>query len=138
MAISGVSHITFVVRDVDRAARLWVEGLGAQEVYHSQSESFSISRENFFVLGGVWIAIMQGEPGTRSYRHVAFSAPESELPAIEKRLRSIGAEIMPPRPRVVGEGISLYFHDFDDNLIEIHSGTLHERLERYSRGHSGK
>lgn len=138
MAISGVSHITFVVRDVDRAARLWVEGLGAKEVYDSQSKTFSISREKFFVLGGVWIALMQGDPGTRSYRHVAFSAPASELPFIEQRLRSIGAEIMPPRPRVEGEGVSLYFHDFDDNLIEIHSGTLHERLERYSQGQGGK
>jgi catechol 2,3-dioxygenase-like lactoylglutathione lyase family enzyme len=135
MAITGVSHITFVVRDVERAAKIWTECLGANEVYDSQSETFSLSREKFFTLGGVWIAVMQGEPSTRSYRHVAFHAEPLELPAIEQRLRAIGAEIRPSRSRVAGEGQSLYFYDFDDNLIEIHSGTLHERLERYKQGH---
>ncbi len=86
------------------------------------------------MLGGVWLAAMEGEPVQRSYRHVAFQVSEAELPAYEARLRSLGVEIHPPRPRVEGEGLSLYFYDFDDNLFELHTGTLEQRLATYARG----
>jgi len=33
---------------------------------------------------------------------------------------------------VDGEGESLYFYDFDNHLFELHTGTLEERLARYS------
>ncbi len=35
------------------------KGLGAREVYDSHSRTFSLSREKFFLLGGVWIAAME-------------------------------------------------------------------------------
>jgi hypothetical protein len=37
------------------------------------------------------------------------------------------------RPRVEGEGRSIYFHDRDNHLFELHTGTLQERLARYGR-----
>ena len=75
---------------------------------------------------------MQGEPGSRSYRHAAFEVAADELPAFETRLRALGAEVQTPRPRIEGEGVSLYFHDYDDNLLELHSGTLQQRLAAYT------
>ena len=134
MSITGLSHVTFIVRDLERTARLWREGLGATEIYDSEAGNYSLSREKFFLLGDVWVAIMHGEPGSRSYRHVAFHARAEELPEFERKLRELGVEIHPARPRVEGEGVSLYFHDYDDNLLEIHSGTLNERLARYKTG----
>lgn len=75
---------------------------------------------------------MQGDPSAeRSYRHVAFAVAEAELPEYEARLKAIGVEIRPPRPRVAGEGQSLYFYDFDNHLFELHTGSLAERLKRY-------
>ena len=72
--ILGLSHLTFIVSDVDRTARLFCEGLGAQEVYDSQGRNFSLSREKFVLLGGLWLAFMEGEPPSeRTYRHVAFA-----------------------------------------------------------------
>ena len=130
MPVLGISHLTFVVRDLERTARLWREGLGAREVYDSAGRNFSLSREKFFVLGGIWLAFMEGEPAARSYRHVAFEVAEEDLPGFEARLRGLGVEIRPPRPRVEGEGCSLYFYDFDDNLFELHTGTLDQRLAR--------
>ncbi|MCM2326962.1 MAG: FosX/FosE/FosI family fosfomycin resistance hydrolase [Lysobacter sp.] len=131
--MDGISHITFMATDLERTAKLLCEGLGAKEVYDSTERNFSISREKFFMLGGVWLAVMEGKPVERSYRHVAFRVGAADLPALEARLRLLGAEIQPSRPRVEGEGQSLYFHDFDNNLFELHAGTLEQRLERYRR-----
>ena len=133
MTIKGVSHLTFIARDLDRTAELFAAGLGATEVYDSKDKQFSLSREKFFRLGGVWLAFMQGEPAERSYRHVAFAVDEGDLSKYEARLRALGVEIKPPRQRVPGEGLSLYFYDYDNNLFELHAGTLEERLRRYVR-----
>lgn len=130
--IQGLSHLTFIVRDLDRAARFFCDGLGAIEVYDSAARQFSLSPEKFFDLNGLWLVAMQGEPpAERSYRHVAFAVAEAELPRYEARLKAIGVEIRPPRPRVAGEGQSLYFYDFDNHLFELHTGSLAERLKRY-------
>ena len=132
MTIQCVSHITLVVSDLERTAKLLVAGLGACEVYDSRKKQFSLSREKFFLLGGTWLAFMEGEAAARSYRHVAFSVNETDLSAYEDRLRALGVEIRPPRPRIAGEGLSLYFYDYDNNLFELHAGTLEERLARYA------
>ena len=133
MTIRGVSHLTLIVRDPERTAALFCEALGAAEVYDSGDRQFSLAREKFFLLGGVWLAFMQGEPPERSYRHVAFFVDDDQLELYESRLIAAGVEVKPPRPRVQGEGRSLYFYDFDNNLFELHTGTLQERLERYAR-----
>lgn len=134
MRIEGISHITFIVRDLERMALLLCEGLGAEEVYDSDGRNFSLSREKFFVLGGVWIAAMEGEPPARqSYRHLAFKVTDADLPRFEARLNALGVEVKPPRLRVDGEGQSLYFYDFDNHLFELHTGTLAQRLARYSQ-----
>ena len=133
MAVQGVSHITFVVRDVERMAIFMCQGLGAREIYDSSARNFSLSREKFFVLGGTWLAAMEGEPpAERSYQHLALQVDGGELADFECRLRAIGVEVKPPRPRVAGEGRSLYFYDFDNHLFELHSGSLEERLETYA------
>jgi fosfomycin resistance protein FosX len=133
MGIEGISHVTFLVRDLDRMAMFLCEGLGAEEVYDSKLKNFSLSREKFFVLGGVWIAAMEGTPpAERTYRHLAFKVTDTDLPVFEQRLRALGVDIQPPRPRVSGEGASLYFYDFDNHLYELHSGTLDERLASYN------
>jgi catechol 2,3-dioxygenase-like lactoylglutathione lyase family enzyme len=130
--MQGISHITFVVRDLDRMAAFLCEGLGAREIYDSAGHNYSLSREKFFLLGGVWLAAMEGvPPRERSYQHVAFQVDESDLPAYRQRLEALGAEVRPPRPRVAGEGLSLYVYDFDNHLFELHAGTLQQRLARY-------
>jgi len=114
-------------------ARFMCEGLGAVEVYDSNGKNFSLSREKFFVLGGVWVAAMEGmPPAERSYQHVAFRVQQEDLSQYRERLERIGAEVLPSRSRVPGEGESLYVYDFDNHLFELHSGTLQERLTRYA------
>jgi fosfomycin resistance protein FosX len=133
--IQGLSHLTFIVRDLDKMARIITEVLGGEEVYSSGDDTFSTSREKFFVAGGIWIAIMEGESlRSRTYNHVAFKVSDAELETARLAATKLGLDIRPPRPRVDGEGQSLYFHDYDNHLFELHTGTLDERLARYAGG----
>jgi fosfomycin resistance protein FosX len=132
--IQGLSHLTFIVRDLDKMALIITQVLGGEEVYSSGDNTFSTSREKFFVVGGIWIAIMEGESLlTRTYNHVAFKVSDEQLEKARIAATKLGLEIRPPRPRVDGEGRSLYFHDYDNHLFELHTGTLDERLARYAQ-----
>jgi fosfomycin resistance protein FosX len=132
--IEGLSHITFIVTDLGRTSRLIVDVLGGREVYASGDRTFSIAREKFFVAGGLWIAIMEGEPlPTRTYNHVAFKVAARDLDGLKAKIVALGLEVRESRPRVEGEGASIYFYDWDNHLLELHTGTLDERLARYAR-----
>jgi catechol 2,3-dioxygenase-like lactoylglutathione lyase family enzyme len=133
--IEGLSHVTFVVRDLERMTRILTGIFGAREVYASGEETFSIAREKFFQVGDLWIAVMEGEPlPSRTYNHVAFRIEDAEFEAYAAKVKAMGLEIRQPRQRVPGEGRSLYFYDDDNHLFELHTGTLAERLERYAKG----
>jgi catechol 2,3-dioxygenase-like lactoylglutathione lyase family enzyme len=135
--IEGLSHITFIVRDLDLMEEILVSVLGVRKVYDSGDDTFSVSRERFFLAGGepapVWLAIMEGESlPARTYNHVAFKISEDDFPACLERVRALGLEVREGRSRVEGEGRSVYFHDHDNHLFELHTGTLAERLKRYA------
>lgn len=133
--VQGLSHITLIVRDLEAMTRLLHDVLGAEEIYDSGGATFSLSREKFFLIGGLWMAVMEGEPlPTRTYNHIAFQIREEDLEGYRERLQRLGLDLLPPRPRVEGEGQSLYFYDFDNHLFELHTGTLAQRLARYRRG----
>jgi fosfomycin resistance protein FosX len=134
-AIEGLSHITFVVRDLDRMEDILTTVLGAREVYDSGSATFSLSRERFYLVGELWIAVMEGEPlPARPYNHVAFKIADADYNDCLARIRSLGLELREGRSRVEGEGRSIYFYAHDNRLFELHTGTLQERLARYVQG----
>ncbi|HAD87893.1 MAG TPA: FosX/FosE/FosI family fosfomycin resistance thiol transferase [Rhodospirillaceae bacterium] len=131
----GLSHITFIVRNLERMTQIVTQVLGGRQVYDSGEETFSLSRERFFTVGDVWIAIMEGDPvRERSYNHIAFKVSDADLPRAEQAIRDLGLEVLSPRSRVEGEGQSIYFYDDDNHLLELHSGTLEQRLDRYAQG----
>ena len=71
--IEGLSHVTFVVSDLDRMSKFLSRIFDAREVYASGDKTFSLSAEKFFLVGGIWIAIMEGDvPGEKSYNHIAL------------------------------------------------------------------
>lgn len=134
--IEGLSHITFIVRDLERTSSFLSGIFDAKEIYSSGDATFSISREKFFLIGGMWIAIMEGESlQDKTYNHVAFKIPDEKFDEYMERVRALDVEVREDRSRVKGEGRSLYFHDYDNHLFELHTGTLEQRLERY-RGKS--
>lgn len=132
--IEGVSHLTFIVADLDRMEEVLTTVLDARKVYDSGERTFSHSPERFYTVAGQWIAVMQGEPlPTRTYNHVAFKIDESDYETCLARIRALGLDLREGRSRVEGEGRSIYFHDHDNHLFELHTGTLAERLQRYAR-----
>ncbi|EAD6096228.1 FosX/FosE/FosI family fosfomycin resistance thiol transferase [Listeria monocytogenes] len=130
--ISGLSHITLIVKDLNKTTTFLREIFNAEEIYSSGDQTFSLSKEKFFLIAGLWICIMEGDSlQERTYNHIAFQIQSEEVDEYIERIKALGVEIKPERPRVEGEGCSIYFYDFDNHLFELHAGTLEERLKRY-------
>jgi catechol 2,3-dioxygenase-like lactoylglutathione lyase family enzyme len=130
--IEGLSHVTFIVSDLDRMTTFLSEIFGAEEIYASGNATFSISREKCFLVGGVWVAIMEGDwLPEKTYTHIAFKIPDEHFDAYAERVRLFGVKVRESRSRVDGEGRSLYFYDYDNHLFELHTGSLEQRLKRY-------
>ena len=135
--IQGLSHMTFIVRDLDRMEAILTGVLDARKVYDSGEKTFSLSKERFFLVGDgadpIWIATMEGAPlPTRTYNHVAFRIANADYETYLQRVRELGLEVREGRSRVLGEGQSIYFYDDDNHMFELHTGTLEERLQRYA------
>jgi catechol 2,3-dioxygenase-like lactoylglutathione lyase family enzyme len=111
----------------------------ARKVYDSGDETFSLSKERFFHIGEgnlpVWVAVMEGEPlPTRTYNHIAFKIADNDYEDYLERVQKLGLQIREGRSRVEGEGQSIYFYDDDNHMFELHTGTLDDRLKRYTSG----
>ncbi|EAC8434827.1 FosX/FosE/FosI family fosfomycin resistance thiol transferase [Listeria monocytogenes] len=130
--VSGLSHITLIVKDLNRTTDFLQNIFNAEEIYSSGDKTFSLSKEKFFLIAGLWICIMEGDSlQERTYNHIAFQIQSEEVDEYTERIKALGVEMKPERPRVQGEGSSIYFYDFDNHLFELHAGTLEERLKRY-------
>jgi fosfomycin resistance protein FosX len=130
--IQGISHITFIVKDLEKMTKFLVSIFDAEEIYSSGEQTFSISKEKFFLINGLWIAIMQGDSlPEKTYNHVAFKITEQDYELYVARVRSFQLDVKEGRSRVEGEGRSLYFYDYDNHLFELHTGTLDQRLQSY-------
>ena len=123
----GISHITFVVTDLERTKIFFEQIFGAKEVYSSPTAKY-------FQLNSLWIALNKGESlSERTYNHIAFAIEDDDFDMYVERINSVGAEIIQGRTRLDGEGRSLYFYDYDNHLFELHTGTLSQRLDCYSQ-----
>lgn len=130
--IQGISHITFMVKDLERMKQFLTYIFDAQEVYSSGEQTFSIYKEKFFLINDLWIAIMEGESFLeKTYNHLAFKIDEQDYELYAAKVKNLGVEVKEGRSRIEGEGLSLYFYDYDNHLFELHTGTLNERLQKY-------
>lgn len=132
--IEGLSHVTFIVKDIDRTSDFLTTVFKAKEVYSSGGKEYSYSNEKFFLLNGLWLAIMEGESlSEKTYNHIALKVAESDLNEYIERVKSLGLEILNDRYRISGEGKSFYFYDYDNHLFELHTGTMNQRLQAYKK-----
>jgi len=132
--IEGLSHITFIVKDLDRTSDFLTSVFEAKEIYSSGEKKHSYSKEKYFLVNGLWFAIMEGEPlSEKTYNHVALKVAEKDLEQYIERVESLGLEVLDERSRINGEGKSFYFYDYDNHLFELHTGTLEHRMEAYKK-----
>jgi catechol 2,3-dioxygenase-like lactoylglutathione lyase family enzyme len=132
--VEGLSHITFMVKDLDQMEQVLVNVLNAKKIYDSGDKQFSVAKERFYDVGGIWVAVMIGEPlPTQTYNHVAFKISDDEYDQRLAAIKALGLKVLDGRKRVAGEARSIYFHDHDNHLFELHSGTLEERLRAYAQ-----
>ncbi|HDK7164165.1 TPA: FosX/FosE/FosI family fosfomycin resistance thiol transferase [Clostridium botulinum] len=131
--IEGVSHITFIVNNLDKTTQLFKELFNAKEVYYSGEKKHSLFKERFFIICNQWIVIMEDRNIlNRTYHHVAFKISDSDVDSYLSKIKALNLELKPPRERVPGEGYSIYFYDYDNNLFELHTETLEKRLSSYT------
>ena len=130
--IEGLSHITFIVKDLERTSDFLTGIFDAKEIYESGEKKYSYSKEKYFLINGLWFAIMEGDPlAEKTYNHVALKVSDVDFEKYVERIRSLNLEILEGRNRIEGEGKSLYFYDYDNHLFELHTGTLDQRIKSY-------
>lgn len=131
--VQGLSQMTFMVSNLDKMEEMLTKVLDAKKIYDSGDKTYSLSKERFFDIGGIWVATMEGEPLLeKTYNHVAFKMAADDYDNRLQRIKALGLEVREGRSRVEGEGHSIYFYDYDNHMFELHSGTLKERLKRYA------
>lgn len=131
--VEGLSHITLICQNLEKTANMLQQLFDAKEVYSSGNKTFSLSKEKFFTIAGMWFAIMEGGPVSKTYNHIAFKVNENDMDYFLEKVQSLGLEVLPGRSRNKAEGQSLYFYDYDNHLFELHSGNLDERLQYYAK-----
>jgi catechol 2,3-dioxygenase-like lactoylglutathione lyase family enzyme len=129
--IESISHITFVVKDIEKSSKLFEEVFSAEKIYTSGENYRSISMEIYLLINGLWIALMEGEKKMKTYHHVAFRVNHENFQKIKAKVVEMNLETLKDRHREAGEGESFYFYDYDNNLFELHCGDLRTRLNFY-------
>lgn len=131
--IKGISHLTFIVHDIEKATLFFKKIFLAEIVYDSGIHKFSLSEERFFLIDNLWIVVMKGNSlSEKTYNHIAFKIDECDFEIYKERIMDLGVEIKEGRNRIDGEGRSLYFYDYDNHLFELHTGRLYERIKTYN------
>ena len=120
--ITGISHITLSVRDVDRSFHFYVDTLMMKPLARW-------SKGAYLLAGDVWLCLTLDEQTRASplpeYSHIAFSVSGSQFDDAAARIRASGAAIWQDNR---SEGASLYFVDPDGHKLEIHAGDWRTRL----------
>jgi pimeloyl-ACP methyl ester carboxylesterase/catechol 2,3-dioxygenase-like lactoylglutathione lyase family enzyme len=129
--VSGISHVTLIVQDIAKTSFLFQYLLDGIEVYSSDSRNFSLAKEKFLLVGGIWLALMEGPSVPKSYNHIAFQIQEEDIPLYLARMKELNIQVLEGRKRVSKEGSSVYFYDYDNHLFELHTGNLDTRLKFY-------
>jgi catechol 2,3-dioxygenase-like lactoylglutathione lyase family enzyme len=121
--ITGLSHVTFAVSDLDRSLHFYVDLVELKQVVRWDSGAY-------LTAGDFWIGLMLDPAASEatnnsSYTHIAFAVPPENFPALREKLLADEAEEWQPNS---SPGESLYFLDPDGHKLEIHARTLPDRL----------
>jgi len=121
--ISGPSHLTFAVSNLDRSLRFYVDWLGCTPLVRWNEGAYLRA-------GDLWICLTfdRAAPeatNNSSYTHTALAVPPERFEELRQRLIALDVEEWQPNS---SPGESFYFLDPDGHKLEIHARTLADRL----------
>ncbi len=118
--LTGLSHLTLAVADLDRSVAFYTGPLGAR-LRATWDEGA------YLELGDVWLCLSvdPSRAPSRDYTHVAFAIDAASFEAFCARLRAQGVRQWKENR---SEGASMYVVDPDGHRLEIHVGDLEIRL----------
>lgn len=123
--IRGLSHITLSVRDLEESFLFYKDTLGFKPLLRRV-------KSVYFLAGDLWFCIEEDSKVRKTflpeYTHFAFYVEKKDFAALAKKLITSGVEKFKEN---TSAGDSLYFLDPNGHKLEIHSGTLRERLGHY-------
>ncbi|WP_436878033.1 FosB/FosD family fosfomycin resistance bacillithiol transferase [Mammaliicoccus sciuri] len=127
--IQSINHVTYSVSDIKKSVSFYKDILKAKIIVESD-------KTVYFTLGGLWLALNEEKDIPRneiqySYTHMAFTIDESEFEEWYKWLKANNINILKGRNRDVRDKQSIYFTDPDGHKLELHTGTLQDRLKYY-------
>ena len=121
--ITGISHATFAVSNLERSVHFYADGLGLTPVVRWDEGAY-------LTAGDFWISLILDPAAPQatnnfSYTHFAFAVSPENFAAMRKKLLHHDAEEWQPN---CSPGESFYFLDPDGHKLEIHARTLPARL----------
>jgi catechol 2,3-dioxygenase-like lactoylglutathione lyase family enzyme/GNAT superfamily N-acetyltransferase len=121
--ITGLNHITFAVKDLEKSFYFYKDILGFQPLMKH-------SKGAYFLAGDCWFCL-DLDPNTRlgvlpEYTHFAFSISEIDFEKMSLQIKNSHAPVWKEN---ISEGDSLYFLDPDGHKLEMHVGDWKSRIE---------
>ncbi len=123
MALTGVNHVTLCVTDLARSIAFYADLLGARLRATGPKAAY-------LELGTLWLCLEHAEEVDKRHddSHLALDCPADHF----DRVASTLSDKALTWKENTSEGKSLYFLDPDGHKLEIHVGTLMDRLAYYA------
>ncbi|MEO0369191.1 MAG: fosfomycin resistance glutathione transferase [Pseudomonadota bacterium] len=118
--LTGISHVTIAVSDLERSLKFYTSVLGLEAKVKWATGAYLSA-------GDLWVCLSQGSThAAEDYSHIAFAITESDFDSFAEQLDKLGVSKWQDNS---SEGRSVYILDPDGHKLEIHVGNLQTRLE---------
>lgn len=129
--IQSVNHVTYSVSDLEKSVEFYKDVLKAEILVEGKKTAY-------FNIAGLWLALNEEKDIPReeikySYTHMAFSISDDDFDEWYQWLEDNEVNILEGRKRSIQDKQSVYFTDPDGHKLELHTGTLEDRLNYYKQ-----
>ncbi|MGK0554826.1 metallothiol transferase FosB [Macrococcus capreoli] len=127
--INAINHITFSVANLERSIYFYQNILEGKLLMKGRTSAY-------LDIGGMWIALnvetdVQRFEINPTYTHIAFSIDEQDFSYWKEKFEKGNVNLLESRARSKEDKLSIYFTDPDGHRLELHTGTIEDRLQYY-------